>query len=121
MVVCEQAPSTPLHRYVNRFMPLRVHPDTRRHTAEDLEKIGAIIFPGILVDDDNYVVAGFALAQALNQLWLGRRLRLHRYSPANEAFIRDFIRWIDDLADRHHWSAEMRKIELQVIGKHKFA
>lgn len=104
---------------VGRYARLRIPRAAMRYTAGQLTKLVRTFdrwnFPPIVIGDKGEVLAGFGQAQVANRFILGRYVWTTKYSELTRHNVRDYIRWVNEIARRGKWDKQMLMIELQYL------
>lgn len=104
-----------------RYARLRMPRTAMRHTEDQLSKFVSAFnrcrFPPVVIGYRGLVLAGFAQAQMANESILGRYVLTTKYSEMTRRNIRDYAKWMKEIARRRKWDKRMLAIELQYLKK----
>jgi len=108
-------------RFVGRYKKLRIPSTAKRHTQLQLYKFDCVFdpfkYPPVVIGAKGEVLAGFAQAQMANRSILGRYVIVTRHRKMSESHIRDYTKWVKQVALRGKWDKQMLAIELQNFRK----
>ena len=102
---------------------LRIPRAAMRHTEDQLIELERALdrcnFPPVVIGDKGEVLAGFGQAQLANKSALGYRVWITKSSNLTHHNIRDYIKWMKEIARRGKWDRQMLVIELQHLQKRR--